>query len=182
MEDCMSKSICVLALSIVFAFSAVASWGQGWSGCNSETIKGDYAVRVSGQIFVPPTPSNPLPVIANYRDGIGLVHFDGKNGLSQVDYVVANGAVVPGPPDGNGFHNDETGTYTVNENCTGSAEINFPTPPGGTSGAVIKVLFVISDDGRQINEIVTSLTPPNSTTPVLANIHADLRRVHNDLW
>jgi hypothetical protein len=58
---------------------------------------------------------------------------------------VANGAVVP--PDGHGFHTDETGTYTVNENCTGSAEIYFPTPPGGTSCAVIKVLFVVSDDG-----------------------------------
>ncbi|MGC1295119.1 MAG: hypothetical protein WA869_08765, partial [Alloacidobacterium sp.] len=64
--------------------------------------------------------------------------------------------------------------------CTGSAEIDFPTPPGGTSGAVIKVLLVISDDGRRFNEIVTSLTPPNSTTPAMVNIHADAWRVHND--
>jgi hypothetical protein len=151
-----------------------------WSRCNSETIKGDYAVRVSGEVFVPPASPNQLPVIAAYRDGIALVHFDRNHGLTQVDYVVANGAVVPGPPDGNGFHTDETGTYTVNENCTGSAEIDFPTPPGGTSGAVIKVLLVISDDGRRFNEIVTSLTPPNSTTPAMVNIHADARRVHND--
>jgi hypothetical protein len=175
----MSKSICAWALGVICSFSTVASHGQDW-GCNSETIKGDYAVRVSGETFVPPTAPDQLPTIAAYRDGIARVHFDGNHTLTQVDYVVANGVVVPGPPDGNGFHTDETGTYTVNENCTGSAEIDFPTPPKGISGAVIKVLFVISDDGRLINEIVTSLTPPNSTTPALVNIHADLRRVHND--
>ena len=178
----MSNGICVLALGIVCGSSAVAAWGQGWGGCNSETIKGDYAVRVSGENFVPPATPTALPVISVYRNGIALVHFNGAGVLSQADYVSANGVAVPGPPDGNGFHTDETGTYTVNENCTGSAEIDFPTPPGGTSGAVIKVLFVISDDGRQINEVVTSLTPPNSTTPVLTNILADLRRVHSERW
>lgn len=70
--------------------------------------------------------------------------------------------------------------YSVNENCTGSAEIDFPTPPGGTSGAVIKLVFVISDDGRQLNTIVTSITPPNTTTAVPANIHSDATKVHDD--
>jgi hypothetical protein len=50
-----------------------------------------------------------------------------------VDYVLANGQPVEGPTDPNCFHTDETGTYTVNENCTGAAEIDFPTPPGGSS-------------------------------------------------
>lgn len=168
----MRKIPCVFVLGIIGGFWTVASWGDDFSRCNSETLNGDYAVRVSGEAF---TAAGLV-----YRDGIALVHFDGDHTLSQVDFVQANGVPVPGPPDGNGFHTDETGTYQVNSNCTGSAVINFPAPPGGTSGAVIKVLFVISDDGNQINEIVTSLTPPNSTTPALANIHADLRRVHNN--
>jgi hypothetical protein len=65
----------------------------------------------------------------------------------------------------------------VNGNCTGEAEIDFPTPPGGTSGAVIKLFFVIADSGRKINTIVTSITPPNSTKALPANIHSDAERV-----
>jgi hypothetical protein len=94
-----------------------------------------------------------------------------------VDYVLANGVPVAGPTDANGFHTDETGTYSVNENCTGEAQIDFPTPPEGTSGAIIKLFLVISDDGRQLNTIVTSITPPNSTQAVPANIHSDAVRV-----
>ena len=66
-----------------------------------------------------------------------MTYFDGNNGLKQVDYVVANGAEVPGPTNQYGFHDMEIGSYRVNPDCTGNAQINFPTPPHGTSGAVI---------------------------------------------
>ncbi|MGC1296049.1 MAG: hypothetical protein WA869_13525 [Alloacidobacterium sp.] len=167
----MKKIVCVLA--IVGSLSATASHGQNYHrSCSSETVRGDYAFRVSGEIF---TAAGLV-----YRDGIALTHFDGDGALTQVDYVLANGVPVPGPKDPNGFNTDETGTYSVNENCTGAAEIDFPTPPGGTSGAKIKLFFVISDDGRQLNTIVTSLTPPNSTTAVSVNIHSDAIRVHDE--
>jgi hypothetical protein len=44
---------------------------------------------------------------------------------------------------------------------------------------VIRFFFVISDNGRQLNTIVTSIIPPNSSTPVPANIHSDAVRVHD---
>jgi hypothetical protein len=165
----MRNVINVLVLAATAAFSATAVSAQS---CSSETLKGDYAFRVSGEIFAGTS--------LIYRDGIALTSFDGSHLLTQVDYVLANGVPVAGPTDANGFHTDETGTYSVNENCTGQAEINFPTPPGGTSGAVLKLYFVISDDGRQLNTIVTSITPPNTTTAVPANIHSDAVRVHSD--
>jgi hypothetical protein len=165
----MRNVINVLVLAATAAFSATAVSAQS---CSSETLKGDYAFRVSGEIFAGTS--------LIYRDGIALTSFDGSHLLTQVDYVLANGVPVAGPTDANGFHTDETGTYSVNENCTGQAEINFPTPPGGTSGAVLKLFFVISDDGRQLNTIVTSITPPNTTTAVPANIHSDAVRVHSD--
>jgi len=165
----MRNVINVLVLAVTAAFSATAASAQT---CSSETLKGDYAFRVSGEIFAGTS--------LIYRDGIALTSFDGSHLLTQVDYVLANGVPVAGPTDANGFHTDETGTYSVNENCTGQAEINFPTPPGGTSGAVLKLFLVISDDGRQLNTIVTSITPPNATTAVPANIHSDAVRVHSD--
>ena len=168
----MTKIGSILTLATVVAFSGVASLAQDVQHhCSSATIAGDYAFRVSGEVFTPAGIVN--------RDGIALTHFDGNHGLTQVDYVLANGVPVAGPTNANGFHDMETGTYSVNEDCTGEAEIDFPTPPGGTSGAIIKLLFVISDDGRQINTIVVSLTPPNSTQAVPANIHSDAVRIHN---
>ena len=67
----------------------------------------------------------------------------------------------------------ENASYTVNPDCTGNTQINFPTPPHGTSGAVITLMFVTADEGRTIHATVTGLTPPNTITPVPANIHSD---------
>jgi hypothetical protein len=171
----MAKYAGALLVATLTALTATVALGQDFRGhCTNVTIEGDYAFRVTGEIYTPGGIVN--------RDGVALTHFDGQHGLTQVDYVLANGVPVAGPSDGNGFHDQETGSYGVNDNCTGWAEIDFPTPPGGSSGAVLKLLLVISDGGRQLNTIVTSTTPPNSTTAVPANIHSDAIRVHNDPW
>jgi len=171
----MRKIISTLALATIAAGSAIACSAQDFHrNCSAATIRGDYAFRISGEIFA--------GAGLVYRDGIALTRFDGDHLLTQVDYVLANGVPVAGPTDTNGFHTDETGTYSVHENCTGEAEIDFPTPPGGTSGAVLKLFFIISDDGRQLNTIITSITPPNTTQSVPANIHSDAVRVHTRLW
>jgi hypothetical protein len=164
----MKKLVSLLAL-VATAGGGLTSSAETHHACSGATIEGSYAFRVSGELF---TPGGLV-----YRDGIALTHFDGDHTLAQVDYVLANGLPTAGPTDANGFHTDETGTYRVHENCTGEAEIDFPTPPGGTSGAVIKLFFVISDDGRQLNTIVTSITPPDSTVAIPANIHSDATRV-----
>jgi hypothetical protein len=71
------------------------------------------------------------------------------------------------------FRAGETGTYDVNSDCTGTAEIDFPPPPGVTSGAMIKLIFVLSNHGGTIHTVVTSLTPPGAPSPVPAVIHSD---------
>ena len=60
------------------------------------------------------------------------------------------------------------------------SEIDFPTPPGGTSGAVIDLMFVLSNRGRTIHTIVSQLIPPNSTTPVPVSIHSDGEKLGGD--
>ena len=140
------------------------------AGCSNQTLRGQYAFRLSGEIYVPGG-----NMIANYRDGVAMTYFDGVGGLTQVDWVMANGLPLGGPEDANGFHNQETGWYKVNSNCTGEAEIDFP-PHDGT-GAVITLKFVVGDNGRTMHTIVTSLKPPDSDQTVPANIHSDAVRV-----
>lgn len=161
-----------------------AAGAQDGYGCSNRTIKGTYAFRISGFILNAATP--PVPV--NYRDGVAITTFDGNGNLRQVDFVVGNGvSSVNNPADldpASDFNTGETGTYQVNPDCTGSAEIDFPAPPGGQvplTGAVIKLKFVISDHGRKMNTVVSSLIPPHplgtAGTPVLANIHSDAERI-----
>jgi len=142
--------------------------------CNSDTIYGAYVFRISGQIFGPDGS-------VTQRDGIALTRFDGVGGLIQEDYVMSEGTMVPGPTDiVNGFHNHERGTYTVNADCTGSAVIKFPAPPGVSSGAVIKLMFVVGKHGQTIHTIVSQVSPPGSSTPVPANIHSDAERIDSE--
>ena len=149
--------------------------GQDNGGCTDATLKGDYAFTVSGQIFMP----NGVVV---QRDGVAMTHFDGARHLAQVDFVLSspNAAPPPGPiptDSVTGFHNMETGSYAVNSDCTGHFEIINPsiTLPSGVTinGAKIDVMFVLSNHGRTIHTIVTSLTPPGAPGPVPALIHSE---------
>lgn len=163
----------VLFLSFLFSASTIAFCQSGDNdGCTNATLDGDYSFRVSG-VILPTVPSgSPQPQIL--RDGVAMTHFDAAGHLTQIDFVMSNGVPLSGPPDPlTGFHVGEAGSYTVFPDCTGKAEIHFPTPPGGTSGAVIDLMFVLSNHGKTIHTIVSKVVPPNSTTPVPASIHSD---------
>ncbi len=163
------KSRTIIALMAIAAALPLCAQAQSNDndGCTNATLSGDYAFRLSGQLL----PPNAAPVS---RDGIAMTHFDGFGGLTQVDFVMSNGVELAGVPDPiTGFHIKESGWYHVNPDCTGSAEIRFPAPPGLDSGAVINLMFVLSDHGRIIHTIVSSALPPGSTTPVPVSIHSD---------
>jgi hypothetical protein len=144
-------------------------------GCSDATLKGDYAFTVSGTVWVTDVTGTVQPV---QREGVAMTHFDGTGGLTQVDYVTSspNAKIPPVPPPTDpvtGFHTDETGTYTVYSDCTGTFTINSP-------GTIITVRFVLSDHGRAIHTIVTSLTllkPDGSKVAVQALIHSEGHKV-----
>ncbi len=177
----MKTSLCRGILSfliVLFLWSATArAQSTDSDGCSNSTLKGDYAFTVYGQIFIPNG-----PIVT--RDGIAMTHFDGAGNLTQVDFVLSS-ANAPAPPPGmpptdpvTKFHTEEKGTYTVNQDCTGNFEIIFPSttdPATGKSysGAIIKVMFVLSNHGRTIHTIVYSLQPPGAPGPVPALIHSE---------
>ncbi|MBV8811875.1 MAG: hypothetical protein JO033_24660 [Acidobacteriaceae bacterium] len=174
----MMNSLHSLGIALVACASLIPSLALGQNsdhdGCSNETLKGDYAFRISGNILN----SAGTPIIN--REGVAMTHFDGKGGLTQVDFVMANGLAQPGPADPvTEFHIDEWGTYTVNSDCTGSAVIHFPAPPHETYGAEIDLKFVLSQAGRTIHTIVTKLIPPYTTkpVPVPVSIHSDAEKL-----
>ena len=149
---------------------------QDNDGCSNSTLKGDYAFTVSGQFFLPGSNNTTLTV---QRDGVAMTHFDGAGNLTQVDFVLSS-PNAPQPPwcsaarSVTGFHTEEKGTYTVYSDCTGTFTIQNPDFVGtDIPGPVITVKFVLSNGGRSIDTIVTSLIPPGAKEPVPALIHSE---------
>jgi hypothetical protein len=148
------------------------------NACGNFTLRGDYAFTVSGQVFMPvKSPDGTTTTVVIQREGVAMTHFDGDGNLSQVDFVLAVPAPAPAPPTPptdplTGFHIKETGKYTVFPDCTGTFTIDTPS-----TSPVIIVKFVLSNGGRSIHTIVTSLVLPGASEPVPALIHSEGHRL-----
>ena len=163
----------LVAVSMLAASGVARAQAADQVVCFDKVLRGDYAFRVSGQIF------GPNGTVT--RDGVAMTRFDGTGHLTQVDFVMSDGVPLSGPTDPiTGFHINERGTYHVNSDCTGNAEIDLPAPPGST-GAVIKLMFVLGDGGRKIHAIVSELIPPGSTQPLPVSIHSDAEKLVDDV-
>lgn len=148
------RVLAVATLSLALSGMALAATDN--DGCSSATLRGDYAFTVSGETV------DSMGI--TFIHGVAMTNFDGAGNLTQVDFVTRNGALLPGPTDPTtGFRTSQTGTYKVNPDCTGSAEIHFPAPPGVSSGLVVKLMFVLSDHGRAIHTVVSGHILPGTT-------------------
>lgn len=114
--------------------------------CSDDTVRGDYAFVIDGTIFAPPGPL--------LLRGVAMTHFDGNGGLSQIDFTTLNGAAT-----GTDWR-PATGTYEINPDCTGKAQI-LPTgaPP-------LNLRLVVGDRGRQIWTIVIGNSTGSTGTRV----------------
>jgi hypothetical protein len=69
-----------------------------------------------------------------------------------------------------GFHTEETGTYSINSDCTGSAEITLG------EGNTRTLALVISQGGFVIHAIVSAATVGGS--PALLQVYSDFERTN----
>ena len=189
MKSLIIKISLALTFSSLLLGSSAVAQSYDNDGCSDATLEGDYAFRISGEIFVPDLtkmPPVPTAAIMAYRDGVAMTHFDGKGNLKQVDFVMGNGLTpseqTPPPDPANidsttHFSTWEWGKYQVFSDCTGTATINFPPPKGMETGNVISLMLVISNNGNTLHTVVSSLILLNGKN-VFANIHSDAERLH----
>ena len=158
----------VMATAIAVPALSGVAWAGGTDdfGCSNATLKGEYAFGVTS--YTSASPPNSPPYGVNIVNGIKV--FDGRGNLTQRDYQGDNNAGPDFSPPG-----QETGSYTVNSDCTGSMVINLNVPnvPSGTSSGVINIMFVISNGGRHVHEVVSQFTPPGASGPVANQTSAD---------
>lgn len=106
---------------------------ESGAGCSDHTLHGDYAFVIDGTILTAPSPL--------LLRGVAMTHFDGHGNLNQIDFVTLNGA---GGPD----WRPATGTYEINPDCTGVAQI---LPDGAPP---LNLRLVVGDRGRQVWTVV----------------------------
>jgi hypothetical protein len=147
-QEMMAAAVALPALSCV-----ARAGGTDDYGCSNATFKGEYAFGVTN-LTIP-------QVVA------GIKVFDGNGSLTQRDYIGDSSPAEFAPA------GQERGTYAVNSDCTGSMVINLNVPGAPPPNGVIQILFVISDGGRHIHEVVSKLTPPFSSGPEAVQTSAD---------
>ena len=170
----LGRLLAVLTLLLVLS---VIPASANSDGCSNATLKGDYGFTISGFHPNPDGTTSPLK-------GVAITHFDGAGNLTQRDFVVTAG--VPNRANGDsqtGFHFSagETGTYTVNADCTGTAEIDLNVPvPSGSTG-VIKLMLIVTNGGHAIHTVVSEIIEPGATKSTLNTTSSDAWKIEPEL-
>jgi hypothetical protein len=124
-----------LSLGLSTARDVNANGSRHRRECGNDTLRGDYGFSIDGQILAGPR--------TGLLRGVAMTHFDGDGDLSQVDFTTINGI-----PTGTDWR-PATGTYDINPDCTGTAQLNF------TDGSPsLHLRLVVVDDGQEVRTIV----------------------------
>jgi hypothetical protein len=130
-----------IVLGSLFVLSLTAgAYAKDGNDCTQGSLTGSFGYALEGLRF----PSPPSPVGVELVGAAGLMVFDGMGGLTAQDtfHTAADSTGVIGRRTG-------TGTYTVDSNCTGSAEI------GGDYGG-LRFYFAIFSRGTEFAFMVTN--------------------------
>jgi hypothetical protein len=128
-----------LPLSILTVLALSTATRARAQACSDQSLKGAFGYTVTGTIV-----QNTGPLVAGPFVAVGRIVFDGKGGVSTVRSVNDNGMVI---------QNDTgKGTYTMNQDCTGSFNITVG-PPGNQ---IELTLDIVLDDTDQVRGVVTT--------------------------
>ena len=128
---------CALAATASVAHAQTGGQPAKDRACSNATLQGAYAFDVVGVFVDAPTP---LPL-----RGVTITQYDGEGGFTQVDHVVFNG--TPPPVD----WTPGTGTYHINADCTGEAQIIIP----GSPFSPVILRMSVGANGTHINTVVS---------------------------
>ena len=123
-------------LLVIALFAATTSHAQL---CSNRSLKGSYGYTVTGTIT-----QNTGPLFAGPFVAVGRIVFDGRGHVSTVRSL--NDAGFP-------LTNDAgTGTYSVEQDCTGTFNITVGPP----TNLIQLNLSIVLDDTDQIRGVVTT--------------------------
>ena len=127
--------VTLLTLCGVLLSGSLAKAQSEDGDCSVRTLRGSYGFSIDGQILAGPR--------VGLLRGVAMTQFDGRGNLRQVDFTTINGV-----PTGIDWR-PATGSYKVNADCTGTAEI----VPGDGS-PTLKLRLVVVRDGKEVRTVV----------------------------
>ena len=126
-------AIAALAVSIAPTVSAADK------GCSAASLLGTFSRRDTGTVLMAPTAAAVGPIAV-----VGTFTFNGAGSVAGASVSSQNGAISQGT---------QTGTYTVNSDCTGTITVQ------GSSGHAAHYSFVMDDNGNEFQYICTDSGP-----------------------
>lgn len=137
----------VVAAAMAFSPPVTAQDERTGRICKESTLRGDYGLLASGVRGVPP----PLGGGTEHFVATALWSFHGDGTFTQRTGAALKGEVTGIAGGAIGSVNELSGTYQVNENCTGSMALFTPDLP-----FPIQYSFVLVNNARQVNAAVMS--------------------------
>ena len=131
----IAKTFTIAAMAI-FVLGTSPTAKAADKGCSNASMKGTFVFKGNGTHFLPAGPS--------LLDVVFVQTFDGNGGLTSTGLQSDNGNIL---------QVGQTGTYTVNPDCTGTY-----TAVVSPLGFTVHFFFVIADSG---NELIVISTDPN---------------------
>jgi hypothetical protein len=162
MVKCLNALIALAGL----VFSAQA---QAQPACSDASLQGDYAFKAQGEVLGTLDAANVVHPFAAPQpiNSIAVVTFMGDGTLQRQDFTVANGV-----PQSNGFRMGQTGTYSINDDCTGTMEVVIP---GASANTTLDFALVLVDFGQSVFAVISKETVPVAGT-VAVNVSAEMTR------
>ncbi|OLL31999.1 hypothetical protein BTH42_09660 [Burkholderia sp. SRS-W-2-2016] len=156
----LSATAAVVLLS--FSGAVQAGGGRGGDGggtCSTATLNGAYGFIGHGEILGLLDPSNMLHPFTtpSILDDVALISFDGKGTFTRTDFGSINGVPKGGDT---GFNPFQSGTYTVNADCTGTMSVVYTAGGSVPANVETDLNIVIVDDGTQIESVVYRASVP----------------------
>jgi hypothetical protein len=160
------KHFSILSATAVALLSLIGAAQAGSSGglCSNATLKGPYGFTGHGEILGLIGPDGSVHKYASslILDDIALVTFDGAGHFSRTDF-----GVIAGLPKGGQttFNPYQSGTYTVNSDCTGTMQIIYTAGGPTPAGVEVDLEIIVADDGTLIESIASKGITASGATP-----------------
>ena len=132
----MSASLFGSKIDTVHAQVVPDTSGTNGFPCSNRTLRGRYGMKGEGLVPSGPPPAPLVPFAV-----VGIETLDGEGNVIDAATTSLNGVVAS---------NVNHGTYSVNEDCTGTYSVTIPTPP-----FQINHHLVVVDKGNEFYLIAT---------------------------
>jgi len=149
------KHLSILSATTValLSLSGAAQAGGPGGFCSNATLKGPYGFSGHGEILGLIGADNMVHAFASpsILDDVALVTFDGMGNFLRTDFGVIGGLPKGGQIT---FNPNQSGTYTVNSDCTGTMKIVYIAGGAVPAGVETDLNIVVAADGTLIESVV----------------------------